>query len=60
MVTTDYHHFHNTRKGDDKLVISEPKDTKSICMNHMKDQPSIDFMGMISVKVIQSCVEEKQ
>ena len=41
-------------------VISEPKETKAICMNHMKDQPSIDFMGVISVKVIQSCVEENQ
>ena len=39
-------------------VITEPKESKAICMNHNKEQPSINFMGVIGVKVIQTCVEE--
>tara|TARA_B100000927_G_scaffold62477_1_gene48971 strand:+ start:323 stop:514 length:192 start_codon:yes stop_codon:yes gene_type:complete len=40
-------------------VITEPKESKAICMNHKSEQPSINFMGVISMKVIQTCVEEK-
>ena len=39
-------------------VITEPKESTAICMNHKKEQPAINFMGVIGVKVIQTCVEE--
>ena len=50
--------FFSTPEKEMTAVITEPKETKSICLNHMKEQPSINFMGVISMKVTQTCVEE--
>ena len=41
------------------VVLSEPFEHKAACEERIDRHPFIDFAGVISMKIIQKCVEAK-
>jgi|TARA_Y100000114_G_C11688544_1_gene292384 hypothetical protein len=51
--------FTTPEKEMTAVVLSEPFEHKAACEERIDRHPFIDFAGVVSMKIIQKCVEAK-